>query len=482
MENRFKREANYVGGRWIQADTGATIAVTNPANGEIVGNVPRAGRLETARAIDAASSAFAAYSKTSANHRAGLLRQLHAALMDNQRELAELLVMEQGKPLAEAMGEIAISAAYVLWFAEEGRRVYGSIVPSPWPDRRIHVIREPVGVVAAITPWNFPSSMLARKLGPALAAGCTVVVKPASQTPFSGLAWGALCEEVGFPAGAINIVTGSAAEIGDEICANPKVRKLTFTGSTDVGKQLIAKCAGTVKKVSMELGGNAPFIVFDDADLDRAIEGAMVAKYRNSGQTCVCTNRFYVQAGIYDAFVERLSAAASRLKVGPGLEPGTEQGPLIDDKAVAKVEELIADAVALGATVQTGGKRHALGGTFFEPTVIAGANRKMRFATEEIFGPVSPVFKFETEDEAVAAANDTDFGLACYFYTRDLGRTYRVMEGLRYGLIGVNEGLITTVEAPFGGLKESGLGKEGGREGIEDYLDSKYTCIGGLGL
>jgi succinate-semialdehyde dehydrogenase/glutarate-semialdehyde dehydrogenase len=482
MTSRFKREANYIGGKWGGAESGATLDVVNPATGELVGRVPRAGRSETVRAIDAAEAAFADYRKTSANQRAGLLRKLHALLLDNQRELAELLVAEQGKPLAEAMGEIAISAAYVLWFAEEGRRTYGTIVPSPWSDRRLQVIREPVGVVAAITPWNFPSSMLARKLGPALAAGCTVVVKPASQTPFSGLAWGALCEEAGFPAGTVNIVTGSAAEIGDTICTSPKVRKLTFTGSTGIGKQLIAKCAGTVKKVSMELGGNAPFIVFDDADLDRAIEGAMVAKYRNSGQTCVCTNRFYVQSGIHDRFVERLVAASAGLKVGNGIEPGVEQGPLIDDKAVAKVEELIADAVAQGGTVRSGGKRHALGRTFFEPTVITGARPKMRLATEEIFGPVSPVFKFETEAEAVAAANDTEYGLACYFYTSDLGRAYRVMEGLRYGLIGVNEGLITTVEAPFGGLKESGLGKEGGREGIEDYLDDKYVCIGGLGV
>jgi succinate-semialdehyde dehydrogenase/glutarate-semialdehyde dehydrogenase len=344
------------------------------------------------------------------------------------------------------------------------------------------VIKEPVGVIAAVTPWNFPSSMLARKLGPALAAGCTTVVKPASQTPYSGLAWGVLAEEAGFPAGTVNIVTGSAGEIGDEICANPLVRKLTFTGSTEIGKQLIAKCAGTVKKVSMELGGNAPFIVFDDADLDRAVEGAMVAKYRNSGQTCVCTNRFYVQAGIHDAFVEKLAAATKKLKVGSGMDDGVEQGPLIDVKAVEKVEELVADALGHGGKLAVGGQRHALGGSFYEPTVITGGNAGMRLATEEIFGPVSPVFKFESEDEAVAAANATEYGLACYFYTQDLGRTYRVMEGLRYGLIGVNEGLITTVEAPFGGLKESGIGKEGGHQGIEDYLDSKYVCIGGLGL
>jgi succinate-semialdehyde dehydrogenase/glutarate-semialdehyde dehydrogenase len=390
--------------------------------------------------------------------------------------------MEQGKSLTEAKGEVAISAAYILWFAEEGRRTYGDVVPSPWADRRLLVTKEPVGVIAAITPWNFPSSMLARKIGPALAAGCTAVVKPASQTPYSGLAWGALCEEAGFPKGVVNIVTGSASEIGDELCSNPLVRKITFTGSTEIGKMLIEKSASTVKKVSMELGGNAPFVVFDDADIDRAVEGAMVAKYRNSGQTCVCTNRFFVQAGVYDTFVEKLAAASRKLKVGAGLDDGTQQGPLIDAKAVEKVEELIADATAKGGTVVTGGKRHDLGGSFFEPTVISGATAAMRVMKEEIFGPVAPVFRFETEDEAVAMANDTEFGLACYFYSGDLGRAFRVSEALKYGMVGVNEGLITTVEVPFGGVKESGLGREGGHQGIDDYLDTKYVCIGGLGL
>jgi succinate-semialdehyde dehydrogenase/glutarate-semialdehyde dehydrogenase len=482
MQNRFKREANFIGGKWVGADSGATVDVVNPATGKSIGTMPKSGKAETRRAIEAAQAAFESYRKTTANQRAGWLRKLADLLLANQRELAELLVMEQGKPLKEAMGEIAISSAYIQWFAEEGRRIYGEVISSPWADRRMMVIKEPVGVIAAVTPWNFPSSMLARKLGPALAAGCTTVVKPASQTPYSGLAWGVLAEEAGFPAGTVNIVTGSAGEIGDEICANPLVRKLTFTGSTEIGKQLIAKCAGTVKKVSMELGGNAPFIVFDDADLDRAVEGAMVAKYRNSGQTCVCTNRFYVQAGIHDAFVEKLAAATKKLKVGSGMDDGVEQGPLIDVKAVEKVEELVADALGHGGKLAVGGQRHALGGSFYEPTVITGGNAGMRLATEEIFGPVSPVFKFETEDEAVSAANATEYGLACYFYTQDLGRTYRVMEGLRYGLIGVNEGLITTVEAPFGGLKESGIGKEGGHQGIEDYLDAKYVCIGGLGL
>ncbi len=480
--SQFLRQAILIDGEWVQADSGATIDVINPATGLKLGTVPKAGKAETRRAIEAADRAFKTFRKTSALERSKLLRKLHDAIMDNQDALAELLTLEQGKSLTEARGEVGASAAYVLWFAEEARRTYGDIVPSPWADRRILVNKEPVGVIAAITPWNFPSSMLARKIGPAIAAGCTTVVKPASQTPYSGLAWGALAEEVGIPKGVVNVVTGAAGEIGDELCTNPIVKKITFTGSTEVGKILIEKSASTVKKVSMELGGNAPFLVFDDADLDRAVEGAVTAKYRNSGQTCVCTNRFFVQAGIYDAFVEKLAAASQKLKVGPGVEDGVQQGPLIDEKAVEKVEELIADAAAKGGKVVAGGKRHALGGSFFEPTVIAGATTKMRFMKEEIFGPVAPVFKFETEEEAVALANDTEYGLACYFYTGDLGRAFRVMEGLKYGMVGVNEGLITTPEAPFGGVKESGLGREGGHQGIEDYLDTKYVCIGGLGL
>ncbi len=480
--SHFMRQANFIDGAWVEADSGQTIDVVNPANGQKIGTVPRSGTAETRRAIEAAETAFHSWKKTSADHRAKLLRRLHDAIMDNQDALAELLVMEQGKSFAEAKDEAGKPLAGALWYAEEGRRVYGDVVPSPWADRRILVTKEPVGVIGAITPWNFPSSMLARKLGPALASGCTAIAKPASQTPYSGLAWGVLCEEAGFPKGVVNILTGSASEIGDELCENPLVRKITFTGSTEIGKLLIQKTAGTVKKVSMELGGNAPFIVFDDADLDRAVEGAMAAKYRNSGQTCVCTNRFFVQAGIYDRFVEKLSAAAEKLKVGSGLEDGTQQGPLIDEKAVEKVEELIADATEKGGRVTAGGARHALGGSFFQPTVISNATPDMRFMQEEIFGPVAPVFRFETEEEAVKLANDTVFGLACYFYTGDLGRAFRVMEGLKYGLVGVNEGIITTVEAPFGGLKESGLGKEGGHQGIEDYLDTKYVCIGGLGL
>ncbi len=480
--SHYMRQANLIGGAWVQADSGATLDVTNPATGLKIGTVPKSGKAETRRAIEAADAAFKTFRKTTANERSKMLRKLHDLILENQDALAELLTTEQGKSLAESKGEVGASAAYILWFAEEARRTYGDVVPSPWADRRVIVTREPVGVIAAITPWNFPSSMLARKIGPAIAAGCTTVVKPASQTPYSGLAWGALCEEAGIPAGVVNIVTGPAAEIGDEICANPLIKKITFTGSTEVGKVLIEKSASTVKKVSMELGGNAPFLVFDDADLDRAVEGAMVAKYRNSGQTCVCTNRFFVQAGIYDAFVEKLAAASERLKVGSGLDDGVQQGPLIDGKAVEKVEELIGDATAKGGKVVTGGKRHALGGSFFQPTVISGATPEMRFMKEEIFGPVAPVFRFETEEEAVALANDTEYGLACYFYTADLGRAFRVMEGLKYGMVGVNEGLITTPEAPFGGVKESGLGREGGHQGIEDYLDTKYVCIGGLGL
>ena len=480
--NAYMKQEMLIGGEWVKADSGATLEVNNPATGEIIGTVPKGGRAETARAIAAAETALRSFRKTSALDRSKMLRRLHDAIMDNQEALAVLLSSEQGKSLAEARGEVGMSAAYVLWFAEEARRVYGEVVSSPWADRRILVTKEPTGVIAAITPWNFPSSMLARKIGPAIAAGCTAVVKPASQTPYSGLAWGVLAKEAGIPDGVINIVTGSASEIGEEITSNEAVKKITFTGSTEVGRRLMQAAAGTVKKVSMELGGNAPFLVFDDADLERAIAGAMVAKYRNSGQTCVCTNRFIVQDGIYDAFVKRLAEESDRLKVGHGLEEGTQQGPLIDMRAVESVETMIEDARAKGGRVVAGGARHALGGTFFQPTVIADASLDMRFSTEEIFGPVAPVYRFRDEEEGIAMANDTIYGLAGYFYTQDLGRAFRVMEGLKYGLIGVNEGLITTVEAPFGGLKQSGVGKEGGHQGIEDYLDTKYVCIGGLGL
>ncbi len=476
----FKREANLIGGEWIGADSGATADVANPATGDIIGTVPKSGRAETKRAIEAAQAAFNDFRTTTAAERATMLRRLHDAILDNQEPLAQLLTLEQGKPLAESRGEVGMSAAYVLWFAEEARRVYGDVLPSPWPGRQLLVTKEPVGVVAAITPWNFPSSMLARKIGPAIAAGCTAVVKPPLQTPYSGLAWGALCQEVGIPDGVVNIVTGNSREIGAEIMEHPAVRKVTFTGSTEVGKVLLRQAADTVKKVSMELGGNAPFLVFDDADIDRAIDGGMMAKFRNSGQTCVCTNRFYAQAGIYDRFVEKLAAAAAQLKVGAGDAEGVQQGPLIDDAALSKVEELVSDAVEKGGSVATGGARHALGGSFYQPTVISGATADMRFAREEIFGPVAPVFKFDTEEEAIARANDTEYGLACYIYTSDLGRAFRVSSGVKYGLVGVNDGFITTEVAPFGGVKESGLGREGSKYGIEDYLDIKYVSMGGL--
>ena len=477
----FQREAAFVNGAWIGADSGKTLAVTNPATGQTLGTVPDCGAAETARAIAAANAAFPTWRAKTAKERAKILHKLADIIEQNVEPLGVLLTREQGKSLAEAKGEVAFSAAYVRWFAEEAQRVYGDVIPSPWAGRRILVTKEPVGVVGAITPWNFPSSMIARKLGPALAAGCTIVIKPAAQTPYSGLAWGALCEKAGIPAGVVNVLTGSARAIGGELTSNPLVRKITFTGSTPIGKLLVEQSAKTLKKVSMELGGNAPFIVFDDADLDKAVEGAMIAKYRNSGQTCVCTNRFLVQAGVHDAFVKRLSEAANALKVGDGMEAGVQQGPLIDANAVAKVEEHIKDALAKGAKVAAGGKRHRLGGTFFEPTVLTGATPDMLVAREETFGPLSPVFKFDTEAQAVAMANDTEFGLASYFYTRDLGRAFRVAEALKYGMVGVNEGLITTEVAPFGGVKESGMGKEGSKYGIEDYLDAKYVCLGGLG-
>lgn len=478
--SQFLKESNLIDGSWHGADSKDTIPVTNPATGEIIGHVPNCGTAETKRAIQAAATAFKSYSRTDVSYRVGLLRKLHDALMDNQEALAALLTAEQGKPLFEARGEIAIGAAYILWFAEEIRRAKGEIVPAPTNDRRLLVTHHPVGVVGAITPWNFPSSMLARKLGPALATGCTVVAKPATATPYSALAWGVLAQEVGFPDGVLNILTGSAREIGGAIMASPDVRKVTFTGSTEVGKMLIRQSADTVKKVSMELGGNAPFIVFEDADIDAAVEGAMVSKYRNMGQTCVCTNRFYVQDKIYDAFVEKLLAATRDLKIGNGADEGITQGPLIDMAAVEKVEAFILDSTNKGGKIALGGSRHALGSTFFEPTVITDANSDMNFATNEIFGPIAAVFKFETEDEVVSAANATEFGLAAYVYTRDVGRIFRLNDSLDYGLIGFNSGLITTVEVPFGGLKESGLGSEGGSQGLQDYLETKYICIAGL--
>ena len=477
---KFLRQQAFVGGRWIEADDGSTVAVTNPATSDQLGTVPDCGAAETARAVAAADAAFPMWRRKTAKERAQVLRRMADLIEENVEPLGRLLTLEQGKSLAEAKGEVSFSAAYIRWFAEEAQRVYGDVIPSPWQGRRILVTREPVGVVGAITPWNFPSSMIARKLGPALAAGCTIVVKPAAQTPYSGLAWGVLAEMAGVPEGVVNVLTGSATRIGGELTRNPAVRKITFTGSTPVGKLLVEQCAKTLKRVSMELGGNAPFIVFDDADVDRAIEGAMIAKYRNSGQTCVCTNRFIVQSGIHDRFVAKLVDAARALKVGNGLDDGVQQGPLIDERAVTKVEEHISDALARGARIAAGGQRHRLGGTFFEPTVLVGVAADAIVARDETFGPLSPVFRVETEEQAVAMANDTEFGLAAYFYTRDLARTFRVAEALQYGMVGINEGLITTEVAPFGGVKESGMGREGSKYGIEDYLDMKYMCIGGL--
>ncbi|KKC41448.1 succinate-semialdehyde dehydrogenase [Devosia epidermidihirudinis] len=481
MTSRFNRDALFIGGAWVKADSGAVRAVFNPATGEQVGAVPEGGTAETRRAIEAAQKAFLSYRKTTAAERATMMRRLHDLLLENREELAVLLTSEQGKPLAEARAEIGASAAYILWFAEEARRVYGDTIPSPWRDRRIAVQHQPVGVVGAITPWNFPSSMLARKLGPALAAGCTVVAKPAPQTPLSGLAWGVLCQEAGFPDGVVNVITGDAIAVGQELTSNPLVRKITFTGSTGVGRKLVAQCAPTLKRVSMELGGNAPFIVFDDADLDRAVQGAMEGKFRNSGQTCVCVNRFYVQDGVYDRFLEKLTAAVNGLVVGNGQTEGVTQGPLIDAGAIKKVGAMVDDAVSKGGRVVVGGKLHELGRTFYAPTIIGDANAKMDLAREEIFGPVAALFRFSTEAEAIALANDTDYGLAAYFYTADLGRSVRVSEALDYGIVGINEGLVTTEVAPFGGVKQSGMGREGSKYGIEDYLDSKYVCVGGVG-
>ncbi|SDX09594.1 NAD-dependent succinate-semialdehyde dehydrogenase [Roseicitreum antarcticum] len=473
-------DANLIGGAWVQASDSAQFAVTDPATGQTIGQVPSATAEDTARAIDAAHQAFLSYRTLPVSARAEKLRRLHALILEHQDELAAIMTAEQGKPLPEARAEVGSSAAYVLWFAEEARRSMGEVIPSPWAGRKLMTTRHPIGVVAAITPWNFPSSMLARKIGPALAAGCTVVVKPASATPYSALVWGVLAEMAGFPAGAVNIVTGSARVIAGEITRNPLVRKLTFTGSTEVGKLLIRDCAETVKKVSMELGGNAPFIVFDDADIDRAIDGAMIAKFRNAGQTCICSNRIFVQAGIHDAFVARLAERTKNLVVGAGTEEGVEIGPMIDAAAIEKTRALIDDAVGEGATVVTGGTAHERGACFFQPTVMTGATAQMRIAREEIFGPVAAVYRFDTEETLIAQANDTEYGLAAYVYTNDLGRAFRMQDALEYGLLGINEVLIVTPEAPFGGLKESGLGKEGGWQGLEDFLETKYTCIGGL--
>ncbi len=470
----------YLNGQWQDADSSTTIAVTNPATGQVIGTIPKMGTNETRRAIDAANAAFPAWRAMTAKERASVLRRWFELMLAHQEDLAIIMTAEQGKPLAESRGEISYAASFIEWFAEEGKRLYGDTIPSYARDKRIVVIKEPIGVCAAITPWNFPAAMITRKAGPALAAGCTMVVKPATATPFSALALAELGERAGLPAGVFSVITGSAKEIGNEMTANPIIRKLTFTGSTEIGKQLTAQCAGTMKKVSMELGGNAPFIVFDDADLDAAVDGAIASKYRNTGQTCVCTNRLLVQTGVYDLFTEKLAAAVSRMQVGDGLKGDVQQGPLIDEASVLKVEEHIADACAKGASVKLGGKRHALGGTFFEPTILCNVTATMLVAKEETFGPVAPIFRFDTEEEAVQMANDTEFGLASYFYTRDIGRVWRVAEALEYGMVGINTGLISTEVAPFGGVKESGIGREGSSYGIEEFVEVKYLCMGGI--
>jgi succinate-semialdehyde dehydrogenase/glutarate-semialdehyde dehydrogenase len=471
------RNRGLVDGAWVTADDGGTLGVTDPATGAVIAQVPAMGAAETRRAIDAAERAWPAWRALTAAERGAILRRWNNLVLAHREDLARIMTAEQGKPLAEARGEIAYAASFLEWFAEEGRRVYGDLIPPHQADKRILVMKQPVGVCAAITPWNFPAAMITRKAGAALAAGCTLVVKPAAQTPLTALALAVLAERAGVPSGVLNLVTGEADPIGRELTGNPRVRKLSFTGSTAVGRLLMRQCADSVKRLSLELGGNAPFVVFDDADLDAAVEGALQSKYRNSGQTCVCANRILVQNGIYDTFAARLGERVAGLVVGPGADPDVVQGPLIDQRAVAKVEAQIADALSKGARVITGGGRHALGGTFFEPTVLADVTPAMQVAREETFGPVAPLFRFATDDEAVAMANDTEYGLAAYFYTRDLSRAWRVAEALEYGMIGVNTGLISTAVAPFGGVKQSGLGREGSRYGIEEYLELKYVCL-----
>lgn len=471
------RTANLIDGQWIAADDGATFDVRNPATGDVLARVPACGAAETGRAIDAAAAALPRWRSLTAKSRAGVLRDWFALIVAHTDELAALMTAEGGKPLSEAKGEVAYGASFVEWFAGEATRTYGESIPSPVAGKRLITVRQPVGVCAAITPWNFPLAMITRKVAPALAAGCTVVVKPSEETPLTALALGALAERAGLPAGVLNIVTGDPQAIGDALCASPVVRKLSFTGSTAVGRLLMAQCAPTVKKMSLELGGNAPFIVFDDADLDAAVDGAMAAKYRNSGQTCVCANRFIVQSGIHDAFAARLAEASARLVVGDGAQPGVAQGPLINAAALVKVEALVSDAVKKGARVLCGGARHALCGTFYQPTVLADVTSSMNLAREEVFGPVAPLFRFDTEAQAIALANDTESGLAAYMYTRDVGRCWRIAEALEYGMVGINTGLISNEVAPFGGIKQSGFGREGSKHGIEDYLDIKYLCF-----
>jgi succinate-semialdehyde dehydrogenase/glutarate-semialdehyde dehydrogenase len=472
----FRSQA-YIDGAWADADDGRTMMVTDPATGETIGAVPSMGAAETRRAIEAADRALPAWRALTAKDRAARMRRWYELMIEHQDDLARLMTTEQGKPLAEARGEVLYAAAFLEWYGEEAKRVYGDIIPGHQPDKRVLVLKQPIGVTAAITPWNFPSGMITRKAGPALAAGCTMVLKPASQTPYSALALAELAERAGIPPGVFSVVTGSAAQVGGELTGNPIVRKLSFTGSTEVGSQLMAQCAKDIKKVSLELGGNAPFIVFDDADLDAAVVGAIQSKYRNNGQTCVCANRLYVQDGVYEAFAAKLQAAVAKLKVGGGLEDGVTIGPLIDEKAVLKVEEHIADAVSKGARIVSGGLRHDRGGLFFQPTILADVTDDAMVAREETFGPLAPLFRFREESDVIARANDTQFGLAAYFYTRDLSRTFRVGEALEYGIVGVNTGIISSEAAPFGGVKSSGIGREGSKYGIDDYVEIKYMCL-----
>ena len=477
--NLFRQQC-YINGEWVDADDKSTMAVHNPADGIQVGTVPKMGTAETRRAIEAANAAWPAWRAKTAKERAAILRKWYDLMMANQEDLAILMTVEQGKALAESRGEIAYGASFIEWFAEEAKRIYGDTIPAPTVDRRIVVIKQPIGVCAAVTPWNFPNAMITRKAGPALAAGCTMVIKPASQTPYSALALCELAERAGVPKGVLSVVTGSSGPIGKELTSNPLVRKFTFTGSTEVGKLLMQQCATTVKKVSLELGGNAPFIVFDDADIDSAVEGAMASKYRNSGQTCVCANRMFIQDGVYEAFAKKLADKVGKMKVGNGLEEGVVQGPLIDMKAIEKVEEHISDALGKGARVLTGGKRHEKGGQFFQPTVLADVTPKMKVTYEETFGPVAPLYRFKTEDELIRLANDTEYGLAAYFYSRDIGRVWRIAEAIESGIVGINVGIISTEVAPFGGMKESGIGREGSKYGIEEFLEVKYLCMGDI--
>ncbi len=475
------RTQAYIDGQWVDADDGATFEVDNPADGEVICNVPEMGANETRRAIEAANRAWADWRAKTAKDRAAILRRWHGLLIDNKDDLAKLMTAEQGKPTAESAGEVMYGASFIEWFAEEGKRVYGDVIPTHMNDRRIIVTKQPVGVVGCITPWNFPNAMITRKAAPALAAGCPIVIKPAAETPLSALALAVLAEEAGVPAGVFNIVTTTQSQdVGKELTENPLVRKFSFTGSTAVGKQLIRQCASTVKKVSMELGGNAPFIVFDDADIDAAVKGAIISKYRNAGQTCVCANRLYVQDGVYDEFVEKFIIATRALVVGRGDKDGVSIGPMISEAAVEKVERLLDDARAKGGEVVEGGARHAMGGQFYEPTIVRDATAEMDFATEEIFGPIAPVFRFKEDQEVIDLANATEYGLAAYFYARDLGRVWRVAEGLDYGMVCINDGILSTETAPFGGMKESGMGREGSKYGIDEYIELKYITLAGL--